>query len=77
MSSLSAREKARLEKLFDMGGGYVLDYSDTTYNEFFGRYQIDIYGTNYQTYGTSKAKKMRAFWEKEPDALASITGERQ
>ena len=69
MSSLSAREKARLEKLFDIGGGYVLDYSDTTYNEFFGRYQIDIYGTNYQTYGTSKAKKMRAFWEKEPDAL--------
>ena len=37
----------------------------------------DIHGTKYQTYGTSKAKKMLAFWENEPDALASVAGERQ
>ena len=69
MSSLTAIEKPYLERILDMGGGYVLDYSDATYGEFFGRYKIDIHGTKYQTYGTSKAKKMRAFWEKEPDAL--------
>ena len=69
MSSLTAIEKPYLERILDMGGGYVLDYSDATYGEFFRRYQIDIHGTKYQTYGTSKAKKMRAFWEREPDAL--------
>ena len=69
MSSLTDIDKRYLERILDMGGGYVLDYTDATYGEFFSRYQIDIHCTKYQTYGTSKAKKMRAFWEKEPDAL--------
>ena len=69
MSSLTDIEKRYLERILNMRVGYVLDYSDATYGEFFGRYQIDIHGTKYQTYGTSKAKKMRAFWEREPDAL--------
>ena len=69
MSSLTDIEKRYLEKLLGMGGGYVLDYSDATYGEFFNRHRIDIHGPKYQTYGTSKAKKMRAFWESEPDAL--------
>ena len=69
MSSLTATEKRYLERILNMGGGYVLDYSDATYDEFFGRYQIDIHGIKYRTYGTSKAKKMRAFWEREQDAL--------
>lgn len=69
MSSLTDIEKRYLERILNMGGGYVLDYSDATYGEFFGRHNIDIHGRKYQTYGTSKAKKMRAFWEQEPDAL--------
>lgn len=69
MSSLTDIEKRYLEKLLGMGSGYVLDYSDATYGEFFNRHRIDIHGRKYQTYGTSKAKKMRAFWESEPDAL--------
>ena len=68
MSSLTDIEKRYLEKLFGMQGGYVLDYSDATFGEFFNRHKIDIHGSKYQTYGTSKAKKMRAFWEREPDA---------
>jgi len=52
-----------------MSGGYVLDYSDATFGEFFNRHRIDIHGRKYHTYGTSKAKKMRAFWEIEPDAV--------
>ena len=47
----------------------MLDYTDATFGEFFKRHKIDIHGRKYQTYGTSKAKKMRAFWEQEPDAL--------
>lgn len=69
MSSLGEIEKRYLEKLFDMSTGYVLDFSDPAYGEFFKRYRIDIHGPKYQTYGTSKAKKLRAFWEQEPDAL--------
>lgn len=69
MSSLTDIEKRYLEKLLGMQSGYVLDYSDATFGEFFNRHKIDIHGSKYQTYGTSKAKKMRAFWESEPDVL--------
>lgn len=69
MSSLTDIEKRYLEKLLGMQSGYVLDYSDATFGEFFNRHKIDIHGSKYQTYGTSKAKKMRTFWEREPDAL--------
>ena len=69
MSSLAAVDKRYLEKILNMGGGYVLDFTDATFEEFFRHYNVDIHGDQYQTYGTSKAKKLRAFWEKESDAL--------
>jgi len=69
MSNLTDIEKRYLEHLLDMGGGYVLDFSDSTYGEFFKKHRINIHGNKYQTYGTSKAKKMRAFWEQEPDPI--------
>ena len=52
-----------------MASGFVLDFSDATFSEFFNHYDVNIHGDRYQTYGTSKAKKLRAFWEKEPDSL--------
>jgi len=67
MSSLTDIEKRYFEKLLGMQSGYVLDYSDATFAEFFKRHGFEIHGSRYQTYGTSKAKKMRAFWEQEPD----------
>ena len=69
MSSLNVVEKRYLESILNMGDGYVLNYSNATYGEFFGRHNVEIHSSKYQTYGTSKAKKMRAFWEKENDAL--------
>ena len=69
MSTLTEVDKRYLEKILGMEGGYLLDYNDMTFGQFFNRHRIDIHGTKYQTYGTSKAKKMRAFWESEPDAL--------
>lgn len=69
MSSLTDIEKRYFEKLLGMQSGYVLDYSDATIGEFFNRHKVNIHGQKYQTYGTSKAKKMRAFWEQEPDSL--------
>ncbi len=67
MGSLTGTEKRYLEKLLDMGGGYVLDFTDATFSEFFERHGINIHGHKYQTFGTSKAKKLRAFWASEPD----------
>jgi hypothetical protein len=76
MSSLTDIEKRYLEKQLHMGDGYVLDYSDPTYGEFFKRHRIDIHSQKYQTYGTSKAKKMRAFWETESDdAVGKVLSE--
>lgn len=69
MSSLRDIEKRYFEKLFGMETGYVLDFNDATYGEFFKRHSIDIHGRKYQTHGTSKAKKLRAFWEQEPDRI--------
>lgn len=69
MSSLNDAEKRYLEKILNMSGGWVLDYSDPKFGDFFRRYKIDIHGSKYQIYGTSKAKKMRAFWEQDSDIL--------
>ena len=69
MSTLTEVDKRYLEKILGMEGGYLLDYNDMTFGQFFNRHRVDIHGTKYQTYGTSKAKKMRAFWESEPDTL--------
>lgn len=67
MSSLTDIDKRYLEKLLDMGGGHVLDFTDATFGEFFERHNVDIHGRKYQTFGTSKGKKLRAFWASEPD----------
>ncbi|MBO6764038.1 hypothetical protein [Maricaulis sp.] len=69
MSSLTDIDKRYLERLLVTQPGYILDYTDPTYSEFFQRHKIDIHGPKYQTYGTSKAKKLRAFWEQESDEL--------
>ena len=67
MSSITDVDKRFFEAILGMKSGYVLDYTDATFDEFFRNYRIDIHGTRYQSYGTSKAKKMRAFWELESD----------
>lgn len=70
MSTLKAHEKVIFEKLFDRGG-YVLDFTDRTYSEFFREHSIDIDSQKYQVNGSSKMKRLRAFWEIEPDVLVS------
>lgn len=69
MSSLIDVDKRYLENLLGMSSGYVLDYNDQTFAEFFKRHRVAIHDAKYQTYGSSKAKKLRSFWEQEPDAL--------
>ncbi len=69
MSSLNVSEQHHVEKVLSMGGGFVLDFTDATFAAFFKRHRVNIHANQYQTYGTSKAKKMRGFWELEPDCL--------
>ena len=35
MADLSSMERRKLERLLHMGGGYVFDFSDHTFSEFF------------------------------------------
>ena len=69
MSNLTDIDKRYLEKILGMDGGYVLDYTDATFGEFFKRHRVNIHSQQYRTYGSSKAKKLRSFWEQEPDIL--------
>lgn len=70
MSSLKSQEKVTFERLFDRGG-WVLNFRDTTYAEFFREHRINIEDDKYRKYGTSKMKRLRAFWEMEPDEVVS------
>lgn len=61
-------DRRSLEQFLGMGGGYVLDFSDRTLGEFvFDAVGLDIHAEKYSAEGTSKAKKLRAFWKREPD----------
>lgn len=70
MSSLKTHEKVIFEKLFDRGG-YVLNFSDPTYAEFFREHGVNIDADKYRVNGASKMKRLRAFWEIESDNLVS------
>ena len=70
MSSLTFIEKRSLEKLFGMSSGYVLGFSDKTFQGFFiDTVGIDIHSEKYHISGTSKANKLREFWKLESDYL--------
>lgn len=66
MSDLSRIEKSKLEKLFEMGGGYVLDFSNRTFSDFIEEAcNLDVYSSIYDFNGSSKANRLRALWAKE------------
>ena len=69
MSSLAPSDKQWLEKALEMDGGFVLSYSNPSFGRFFSRHGVDIHGPKYQTQGTSKANKLRSFWDQESDRL--------
>jgi hypothetical protein len=47
----------------------VLGFSDASFGDFFGDFNVDIHSDRYRSEGTSKAKKLRAFWRHESDPL--------
>ena len=72
MANLTFLEKNKIEKLFEMGDGYVLDFSNRTFQELVadstGR---DMYDQKYDYASGLKANRLRAFWNKEPNHIVS------
>ncbi len=65
MNRLSLPDKAFLEGVFGMGGGYVLDFSNASFETFFAELDIGIYDEDkYPNKATSssKANRLRSFW---------------
>ena len=70
MSSLRILERETLEELFGMGSGYVMDFSNRTFSEFFKEsVRLEIYSEKYAVNGESKAKRLRSFIELESDQI--------
>ena len=72
MSALNTNEKQALEKLFQMGSGYVLNFTDRTFGEFFrDDMGVSIFDEKYNYASGSKANRLRGFWQAGEDALVS------
>lgn len=70
MANLSTNDKQLLEKLFQMGQGFVLNFSDRRLGEFFRNdIGINIYDEKYNYASGSKANRIRGFWQVAPDLL--------
>lgn len=62
MPKIRALDFLVLDDLFEMGAGYVLNFSDRTFAQFFAEeLNVDINAHLYATNGTSKAKRLRCF----------------
>lgn len=62
MAELTYIEKETIEKFLGMGGGYVLDFSNRTFEEFVGSaLGLNIYDEKYHYASNSKANILRGF----------------
>jgi hypothetical protein len=71
MAEITRIEKIKLEKCLDMSEGYVLDFSNRTFEDFFlESYNVEIYSDKYNNgHSGSKANRLREFWNKESHYL--------
>lgn len=66
MADITKVENLKLEKIFDMQGGYVLDFSNRTLNDFvLESINVELYSDKYSDRGESKANRIRTIWQKE------------
>ncbi|MDR7381723.1 TIGR02391 family protein [Promicromonospora iranensis] len=74
MSTLSITDKTVLEAVLNMSGGYVLDFTNATFANFFGELKVDIYDDEkYPGFGDSKANRLRALWKSGSNAEVSVS----
>jgi hypothetical protein len=74
MANLRSIDMLVVDDLFDMHGGYVLNFSDRTFATFFAEeLNIDIDEPRYSAQGSSKAKRLRYFLQMVDKATAART----
>lgn len=76
MSNLSMADLVVVDALVDFvrGKGYVLDFSDRTFSQFFStELGVDIYDDKYAEFGTSKGKRLRRFLMLADNSTAAVT----
>ena len=67
MAELDYKEKFLIEKLFDMPTGYVMDFSNNTFQSFiYDSIKVNIYDDKYFYASGSKANRLRGFFAEEP-----------
>jgi hypothetical protein len=72
MSQLSIIERKKLETLLEMGGGYVLDFSNRTFEEFIAEsVELEIYNDKYHHGSGSKANRLRGLIKIESDGVVA------
>ena len=65
MPNIRSIDMLFLDELFEMGGGYVLNFSDKTMSRFFAEeLNVDIDDPTYAENGGSKGKRLRCFLQK-------------
>lgn len=60
-SRVSTLDLRVIERVLEMGGGYVLDFTDRTFSAFFSEHGVQIDDPYFSVEGTSKAKRLRCF----------------
>lgn len=62
MANIRMLDMSLVDDLFEMGSGYVLNFSDRTMSSFFAEeLNVDIDDEAYRVQGTSKAKRLRCY----------------
>lgn len=65
MPNIRSIDMLFLDELFEMGGGYVLNFSDKTMSRFFAEeLNVDIDDSTYAQNGSSKGKRLRCYLQK-------------
>ena len=65
MPNIRSIDMIFLDELFEMGSGYVLNFSNPTFSRFFAEeFNIDIDDPTYAEHGGSKGKRLRCFLQK-------------
>ena len=65
MPNIRSIDMIFLDELFEMGSGYVLNFSNPTFSRFFAEeLNVDIDDPTYAEHGGSKGKRLRCFLQK-------------
>lgn len=71
MAKISGIEQRHIEAVLQMNDGYVLDFTNATFSDFFREFSIDIDDAKYKEKGGGKAKRLISFIQLENDPLVA------